>query len=161
MMKRQTKPLQSMLQAIDISSNQHMQLTQNKPRAALARVIGLTVACAREEGCAVMLRLTSWLYEWLEPIHRTVTAPSSSRNWASEGVVLSGIATPRLYHRPAYLCDPPPWHDRVRLSEPISGPLTIGSGRHCGLGLFIRGEDGLRGADQTALNRTIAKVNAG
>jgi CRISPR-associated protein Csb2 len=55
-----------------------------------------------------------------------------------------GSQHPRLYHRPAYLRDLPAWHVRVRLSEPIPGPLAIGAGRHCGLGLFVRGEDDLR-----------------
>jgi CRISPR-associated protein Csb2 len=55
-----------------------------------------------------------------------------------------GSQHPRLYHRPAYLRDLPAWHARVRFSEPIPGPLAIGAGRHCGLGLFVRGEDDLR-----------------
>jgi CRISPR-associated protein Csb2 len=55
-----------------------------------------------------------------------------------------GSQHPRLYHRPAYLRDLPAWHVRVRFSEPIPGPLVIGAGRHCGLGLFVRSEDDRR-----------------
>jgi CRISPR-associated protein Csb2 len=55
-----------------------------------------------------------------------------------------GSLHPGLYHRPAYLRGLSTWHASIRFSEPISGPLTIGAGRHCGLGLFIRGEDDLR-----------------
>jgi CRISPR-associated protein Csb2 len=55
-----------------------------------------------------------------------------------------GSRHPRLYQRPAYLRDLPAWHVRVRFGEPIPGPLAIGAGRHCGLGLFVRGEDDLR-----------------
>ncbi len=55
-----------------------------------------------------------------------------------------GSQHPRLYHRPAYLRDLPAWHVRIRFGEPIPGPLAIGAGRHCGLGLFVQCEDDLR-----------------
>ena len=55
-----------------------------------------------------------------------------------------GSQHPRLYHRPAYLRDLPAWHIRVRFSEPFPGPLAIGAGRHCGLGLFAQGEGDFR-----------------
>jgi CRISPR-associated protein Csb2 len=53
----------------------------------------------------------------------------------------AGSQHPRLYCRPAYLRDLPAWHVRLRFSEPIMGPLAIGPGRYCGLGLFVRDED--------------------
>jgi CRISPR-associated protein Csb2 len=47
-----------------------------------------------------------------------------------------GSNHPRQYRRPAYLKDYPAWHVHLRLREPIAGPLALGAGRHCGLGLF-------------------------
>jgi CRISPR-associated protein Csb2 len=47
-----------------------------------------------------------------------------------------GSLHPAQYRRPAYLKDLPSWHVHIRLREPIPGPLAIGSGRHCGLGVF-------------------------
>ncbi|HWP39774.1 MAG TPA: type I-U CRISPR-associated protein Csb2 [Tepidisphaeraceae bacterium] len=45
------------------------------------------------------------------------------------------------YKRPDYLDTSqnhrfPAWHVHVRFREPIPGPIAIGAGRHCGLGLF-------------------------
>jgi CRISPR-associated protein Csb2 len=56
-----------------------------------------------------------------------------------------GSQYPRLYCRPAYLRDLPAWHVRIRLRESISGPLAIGAGRYCGLGLFARHENDRQG----------------
>ena len=47
-----------------------------------------------------------------------------------------GSQHPRQYHRPDYLKGFPAWHVRIRFKEPIPGPLAIGAGRHCGLGIF-------------------------
>ena len=47
-----------------------------------------------------------------------------------------GSQHPRRYRRPDYLRDLPAWHVHLRFHEPIPGPLAIGAGRHCGLGLF-------------------------
>jgi len=52
-----------------------------------------------------------------------------------------GSAHPSRYKRPDYLDTSknrrfPAWHVRVRFREPVPGPITIGAGRHCGLGLF-------------------------
>lgn len=40
------------------------------------------------------------------------------------------------YHRPAHLKDLTAVHVRLIFSHPIPGPITLGAGRHCGLGLF-------------------------
>ena len=47
-----------------------------------------------------------------------------------------GAHHPRLYRRPDYLKNFPAWHVHIRFKEPIPGPLAIGAGRHCGLGIF-------------------------
>jgi CRISPR-associated protein Csb2 len=47
-----------------------------------------------------------------------------------------GSQHPRQYAVPAYLKLLPAWHVRVVLSEPVTGPLAIGAGRHAGLGIF-------------------------
>lgn len=47
-----------------------------------------------------------------------------------------GSNHPRGYRRPDYLKHLPGWHVLLRFREPICGPLAIGAGRHCGLGLF-------------------------
>lgn len=52
-----------------------------------------------------------------------------------------GSQHPNFYYRPNHLRGLPAWHVRVRFHEPIPGPLAIGSGRHCGLGLFVQQED--------------------
>jgi len=54
-----------------------------------------------------------------------------------------GSAHPSRYKRPNYLDTPtnrrfPAWHVYVRFREPVPGPIAIGAGRHCGLGLFAR-----------------------
>jgi CRISPR-associated protein Csb2 len=54
-----------------------------------------------------------------------------------------GSQHPRLYHRPAHLRDLPGWHVHLRLCEPITGPVAVGSGRHCGLGVFAAAEHDL------------------
>lgn len=48
----------------------------------------------------------------------------------------SGSQHPRHYRRPQYLKHLPAWHACIRFRELISGPLAIGAGRHCGLGVF-------------------------
>jgi CRISPR-associated protein Csb2 len=50
-----------------------------------------------------------------------------------------GSQHPKLYRRPDYLADQharPGWHVRLVFHEPVSGPLSIGAGRHIGLGIF-------------------------
>lgn len=42
----------------------------------------------------------------------------------------------RDYYRPKYLVDCGTWHVRLRFRDVVNGPLAIGAGRHCGLGLF-------------------------
>lgn len=51
-----------------------------------------------------------------------------------------GSLHPRHYLRPDYLRHLPAWHAWIRLAEPISGPISVGAGRHCGLGVFARSE---------------------
>jgi CRISPR-associated protein Csb2 len=40
------------------------------------------------------------------------------------------------YHRPAHLKDLTAVHVRIEFAHPVPGPLTLGAGRHCGLGLM-------------------------
>jgi CRISPR-associated protein Csb2 len=42
------------------------------------------------------------------------------------------------YVRSQYLKHLPAWHARLIFREPVSGPLALGAGRHCGLGVFAR-----------------------
>jgi len=47
-----------------------------------------------------------------------------------------GSQHPSQYYRPAYLEHFAAWHVRLLFREPVAGPLALGAGRHCGLGLF-------------------------
>jgi CRISPR-associated protein Csb2 len=47
-----------------------------------------------------------------------------------------GAAHPRHYAVPEYMRHFSRWHVAVRFREPIPGPLSLGVGRHVGLGLF-------------------------
>ena len=47
-----------------------------------------------------------------------------------------GSQHPRRYDRPHYLKHLPAWHVRLVFREPVPGPLAIGAGRHCGMGVF-------------------------
>jgi CRISPR-associated protein Csb2 len=47
-----------------------------------------------------------------------------------------GAAHPRHYFMPEYMRHFSRWHVEVHFSEPTPGPLSIGVGRHVGLGLF-------------------------
>jgi CRISPR-associated protein Csb2 len=47
-----------------------------------------------------------------------------------------GALHPVEYRRPQYLRHLPGWHLRLIFHEPIAGPLAIGAGRHCGLGVM-------------------------
>lgn len=53
---------------------------------------------------------------------------------------VGGGAAPALLHsayqRPKYLQHLPACHVRIRFRSPVGGPLALGAGRHCGLGLF-------------------------
>jgi CRISPR-associated protein Csb2 len=59
--------------------------------------------------------------------------------------VRNGIATdgrrPIGYIRPGHLLDLSAVHLRLTFEDPVPGPLTIGAGRHCGLGLMVRLND--------------------
>jgi CRISPR-associated protein Csb2 len=52
-----------------------------------------------------------------------------------------GSQHPCHYQRPEYLRGFPAFHVHLRFREPIPGPLAVGSGRHCGLGLFVSEEN--------------------
>jgi len=55
-----------------------------------------------------------------------------------------GSQHPKRYCRPDYLADyhaRPGWHVRILFHEPLAGPLSIGAGRHCGLGILAGKED--------------------
>lgn len=43
---------------------------------------------------------------------------------------------PAHYRRPNYLRHLPAWHLKLVFREPVTGPLSIGAGRHCGLGVM-------------------------
>ncbi len=47
-----------------------------------------------------------------------------------------GSQHPCHYRKPAYLAHLPAWHVWLGLRESLPGPLAIGAGRHCGLGVF-------------------------
>ncbi len=50
-----------------------------------------------------------------------------------------GSQHPSRYRRPDYLADRharPGWHVGLVFREPIAGPISVGAGRHCGLGIF-------------------------
>ncbi len=50
-----------------------------------------------------------------------------------------GSLHPQQYRRPDYLrdqCARPGWHISLVFREPVAGPLAIGAGRHCGLGVL-------------------------
>jgi len=48
-----------------------------------------------------------------------------------------GSQHPRNYHRAKYLNHLPVWHAQIEFREPVNGPLSIGSGRHAGLGIMV------------------------
>lgn len=45
------------------------------------------------------------------------------------------------YQRPKYLDKLPMFHMRIRFYEPVDGPVVLGNGRHCGLGVFARSSE--------------------
>lgn len=52
-----------------------------------------------------------------------------------------GSQHPAMYRRPQeYLKNWPLWHAHIRFKSPVPGPISIGIGRHCGLGLFAAPE---------------------
>ena len=55
-----------------------------------------------------------------------------------------GSQHPREYYRPDYLADHrarPGWHVSIVFRDAVSGPLAIGAGRHCGLGIFAAADE--------------------
>lgn len=46
------------------------------------------------------------------------------------------------YHRPKHLKDLTAVHVRLRFEHPVTGPVAIGAGRHCGFGLLAAVDDG-------------------
>jgi len=49
---------------------------------------------------------------------------------------IKGAYHPRAYTRPKYLKSFSATHVRLAWKQEIAGPLALGAGRHCGLGLF-------------------------
>jgi CRISPR-associated protein Csb2 len=49
---------------------------------------------------------------------------------------LPGCPSTRAFRRPAYLRHLPALHVRIRFHSPTAGPVALGAGRHCGLGVF-------------------------
>jgi CRISPR-associated protein Csb2 len=55
--------------------------------------------------------------------------------WTSRGG--GGLNTPlAAFKRPSYLQHLPALHVRLTFRHPVSGPVALGAGRHCGLGVF-------------------------
>lgn len=52
-----------------------------------------------------------------------------------------GSLHPRQYQRPNYLEHFPAWHVHLKFHQPVTGPIAIGAGRHCGLGIFAAIEE--------------------
>lgn len=50
----------------------------------------------------------------------------------------SGSHHPRLYQRPQYLKHLPAWHVLLSFRGAVPGPVALGAGRHCGLGILAR-----------------------
>lgn len=50
------------------------------------------------------------------------------------------------YHRPKHLKDLTAVHVRLKFEHPVTGPLAIGAGRHCGFGVLAAVSDGASGA---------------
>lgn len=53
-----------------------------------------------------------------------------------------GVASSNRFKRPEYLGRLPAVHLRLRFREPMQGPIALGAGRHCGLGLFAAEVEG-------------------
>lgn len=51
-----------------------------------------------------------------------------------------GSQHPRRYFLPDYLRGRPGWHVRLVFRETVSGPLSVGAGRHIGLGIFAHSD---------------------
>jgi CRISPR-associated protein Csb2 len=52
-----------------------------------------------------------------------------------------GSLHPAQYRRPQYLRQLPAWHLRLVFREAVPGPLAVGAGRHCGLGVLAGSEE--------------------
>lgn len=52
-----------------------------------------------------------------------------------------GSLHPVQYRRPQYLKQLPAWHLRLVFREAVPGPLAVGAGRHCGLGVLAASEE--------------------
>lgn len=55
---------------------------------------------------------------------------------------LAGCAPTQTFRRPAYLRHLPALHLRIRFRAPTAGPVALGAGRHCGLGVFAACREG-------------------
>lgn len=53
-----------------------------------------------------------------------------------------GCAPYQAFHRPAYLRHLPALHVRICFHYPVAGPIALGAGRHCGLGVFAACKEG-------------------
>ena len=74
-------------------------------------------------------------------VHAGIPTESVAEVFMRRAPFWPGSQHPKHYHRPDYLADQrarPGWHVRIAFHEPISGPLAIGAGRHCGLGIFAK-----------------------
>lgn len=62
----------------------------------------------------------------------SVESRRSARQSHGGGALTQSLAA---FKRPDYLAHLPAIHVRLQFASPISGPLTLGAGRHCGLGV--------------------------
>lgn len=64
----------------------------------------------------------------------------------------NGSLHPKQYFLPEYLRKLPGWHVEIVFREPVSGPLSLGAGRHLGMGLFARVISGRKGSEDSYMS---------
>jgi CRISPR-associated protein Csb2 len=74
---------------------------------------------------------------FLKAVHQAAIPLTSITEFAvRKAPFWPGSQHPRQYSVPVYHRHLPKWHVWLRFRESVSGPLSIGAGRHYGLGLF-------------------------
>ena len=77
--------------------------------------------------------------------HAGIPLESVARVTLRKAPFWPGSQHPKHYCRPDYLADQdsrPAWHVHLAFHELVAGPLAIGAGRHCGLGIFAMEDAG-------------------
>lgn len=69
-------------------------------------------------------------------VHAGYSADAVESLEARPAAWLAGCPSTQTFRRPAYLRHLPALHVRIRFRAPTSGPVALGAGRHCGLGVF-------------------------